>query len=82
MVNDCSIVSEGADIQAGFHDTSVLVNVHRPGLIPVLGQLLRDNVCWTATIRTEYEWKQRQLELRGLVEALPAPACTRTSTSR
>lgn len=52
-----------------FHDTSVLVNFHRPGLIPVLGPLLRGNVCWTASIRHECQRKQRQLELPGLVDA-------------
>lgn len=65
-----------------FHDTSVLVNFHRPGLIPVLGPLLRQNVCWTGSIRTECVRKERQLDLPGLVDAadhllgeplLPAP---------
>lgn len=52
-----------------FHDTSVLVNFHRPGLIPVLGTLLRGNVCWTASIRVECKRKQKKLELPGLVDA-------------
>lgn len=52
-----------------FHDTSVLVNFHRAGLVPVLGQLLRENVCWTGSIRTECARKERQLELPGLVDA-------------
>lgn len=52
-----------------FHDTSVLVNFHRPGLIPVLGELLGENVRWTGSIRTECVRKERQLGLPGLVEA-------------
>lgn len=52
-----------------FHDTSVLVNFHRPGLVPVLGPLLLQNVRWTATIRTECGRKERQLGLPGLVDA-------------
>jgi hypothetical protein len=52
-----------------FHDTSVLVNFHRPGLIPALGGLLGANVCWTGTIRAECERKQQQLGLSGLVDA-------------
>lgn len=52
-----------------FHDTSVLVNFHRPELIPVLGPLLRQNVCWTGSIRTECVRKERQLDLPGLVDA-------------
>jgi len=52
-----------------FHDTSVLVNFHRPGLIPVLGPLLRDNVRWTGSIRLECARKQHQLDLPGLVDA-------------
>lgn len=52
-----------------FHDTSVLVNFHRPGLIPVLGPLLRGNVRWTASIRHECQRKQYQLKLPGLVDA-------------
>ena len=52
-----------------FHDTSVLVNFHRPGLIPVLGPLLRENVRWTGSIRTECARKEQQLELPGLVDA-------------
>lgn len=55
-----------------FHDTSVLVNFHRPGLLPVLGQLLRQNVRWTATIRTECERQERKLSLPGLVAASEA----------
>lgn len=41
-----------------FHDTSVLVNFHRPGLIPVLGPLLHENVRWNATIRAECQRKE------------------------
>lgn len=52
-----------------FHDTSVLINFHRPGLIPTLGLLLRGNVRWTATIRTECQRKEQQLGLVGLVDA-------------
>lgn len=52
-----------------FHDTSVLVNFHRPGLIPVLGALFGEKVRWTATIRRECERLERTLALPGLVEA-------------
>ena len=52
-----------------FHDTSVLVNFHRAGLVPVLGRLLGGNVRWTGTIRVECARKQRQLGLPGLVDA-------------
>ncbi|MDO5663258.1 MAG: hypothetical protein Q4G40_11220 [Brachybacterium sp.] len=52
-----------------FHDTSVLVNFHRSGLIPVLGPLFRGNVCWTGSIRAECVRKERRLELPGLVDA-------------
>ncbi|GAA1730401.1 hypothetical protein [Brachybacterium phenoliresistens] len=52
-----------------FHDTSVLVNFHRPGLIPVLRPLLRGNVRWTGTIRTECIRQEAVLGLEGLVEA-------------
>lgn len=52
-----------------FHDTSVLVNFHRPGLLPVLGALLSGNVRWTGTIRAECLRKERQLLLPGLVDA-------------
>lgn len=52
-----------------FHDTSVLVNFHRPGLIPVLGPLLLENVRWTATIRAECQRKEQHLGLPGLADA-------------
>src|SRR5699024_4480533 len=52
-----------------FHDTSVLVNFHRPGLIPVLVRLLLENVRWTATFRAECQRKEQELGLPGLVDA-------------
>lgn len=55
-----------------FHDTSVLVNFHRPGLVPVLGALFGEKVRWTATIRRECERQEKTLALPGLVEASDA----------
>lgn len=55
-----------------FHDTSVLVNFHRPGLVPVLGALFGENVRWTATIRRECERQEVKLSLPGLVVAADA----------
>ena len=55
-----------------FHDTSVLVNFHRPGLIPVLGELFGQRVRWTATIRRECERQEVKLALPGLVQAADA----------
>lgn len=52
-----------------FHDTSVLVNFHRAGLIPALGILLGKNVRWTSSIRTECRRKERELGLPGLESA-------------
>lgn len=52
-----------------FQDTSVLVNFHRPGLVPVLGPLLNRSVRWTATIRIECARKEAHLGLVGLVDA-------------
>lgn len=52
-----------------FHDTSVLVNFHRPGLLPVLQALLQDKVRWTASIRVECERQEAVLGLTGLVLA-------------
>lgn len=55
-----------------FHDTSVLINFYRPGLVPVLGAMLGEKVRWTATIRREWERQQRKLALPGLVDAADA----------
>lgn len=63
------MISAPEDPLLFFHDTSVLVNFHRPGLIPALGELLGTNVRWTGTILTECERKQEQLGLPGLVDA-------------
>ncbi len=61
-----------------FHDTSVLVNFHRPSLIPALGNLLGPNVQWTASIRAECRRKEKELCLppgleRAASEMLPQP---------
>ena len=52
-----------------FHDTAVLINFHRPGMIPVLGSLFGTKVRWTATIRRECERQEGRLQLPGLVTA-------------
>lgn len=48
-----------------FQDTSVLVNFHRAGLVPVLAASL-ENVAWVATVQRECRKKERDLDLPGL----------------
>ena len=55
-----------------FHDTSVLINFHRAGLLPALGALLGADVSWVATVKVECERKERELPLPGLTVAAHA----------
>ncbi len=55
-----------------FQDTSVLINLHRAGLLPALGIAFGDDLRWTATVRFECSRKERHLGLPGLTSSADA----------
>lgn len=52
-----------------FHDTTILINFHRAGLLTRLGAVNPGNMRWTQTIRHECRVKERDLDLPGLQDA-------------
>lgn len=55
-----------------FQDTSVLINLHRAGLLPALGRSFGDDLRWVATVRVECSRKERHLGLPGLTSSADA----------
>lgn len=55
-----------------FHDTSVLINFHRAGLLHALGALLGGDVAWVGTVRAECERKELDLSLPALTSSADA----------
>ena len=50
-----------------FYDTTVLINFHRAGRLPQLGQLLSERMRWVGTVKRECQRKEQDLNLPGLI---------------